>query len=250
VEDAALLLQALAGYDPSDFSTVPVPVEDYAASLQGGIQGLRIGVPRNYFSDRLNDEVRAAVEQALDVLRGLGAELHPVEVPDFGPITLPVFGVVIAELLELYNEEFRSRPQDFGPDVAAILGQGAPDGLSLAAVLRMSYELTEALRRVLEEVDVLVTPTTPIAAPAIGQEMVEYGGAQEPAIFALIRCTLPFNVTRLPALSLPCGFTGAGLPIGLQIAGRPFAEATVLRTAHTYEQATEWSKRRPAALGA
>jgi aspartyl-tRNA(Asn)/glutamyl-tRNA(Gln) amidotransferase subunit A len=248
VEDAALMLGALAGYDPDDFSTAAVPVGDYVAELRAGVHGLRIGVPRNYFFDRLDDEVRAATEQALEVLRGLGASLDPVDVPDFGPVALPAFGVVIAELLELYGEQFRSRPEDFGADVAAILAQGAPDGISLAAVLRMTYGLTEAMRRVLTDVDVLVTATTPVAATPIGQELVAYGGTQEPLIFALIRCTLPFNLTRLPALSLPCGFTRAGLPIGLQIAGRPFEEAVVLRAGHAYEQATAWHRRRPTAL--
>ena len=245
VEDAALMLQALAGYDPDDFATAPVPVDDYVGSLRGGIKGLHVGVPGNYFSDRLDDEVRTALEQALEVLRGLGAELRPVEVPDVGPITLPLFGVVIAELLEQHGEQFRTRPQDFGADVAAILGQGAPDGLGVAAVLRTSYAVAAAFRRVLEEVDVLVTATTPIPATTIGQEMVAYAGAEEPVILAMIRCTLPYNVARLPALSLPCGFTRAGLPIGLQIAGRPFAEATVLRAGHAYEQATDWHQRRP-----
>jgi aspartyl-tRNA(Asn)/glutamyl-tRNA(Gln) amidotransferase subunit A len=249
VEDAALMLQALAGYDPDDFATVPVPVEDYAATLNGGIKGLRIGVPGNYFSDRLDDEVRAALAQALDVLRGLGAELRAVEVPDVSPITLPLFGVVIAELLAQHGERFRARPQDFGPDVVATLEPGAPDGVNLAEVLRTSYKAAEAFRRVLDEIDVLVTAATPIVATPIGQELVEYGGAQEPVILAMIRCTLPFNVARLPALSLPCGFSRAGLPIGLQIAGRPFAESTVLRAGHAYEQATDWHKRRPAPIG-
>jgi aspartyl-tRNA(Asn)/glutamyl-tRNA(Gln) amidotransferase subunit A len=247
VEDAALMLGALAGYDPDDFSTAATPVEHYVAVLRAGVRGLRIGLPRNYFFDRLDDEVRAAVEQAL-VLRGLGADLRPVDVPDFGPVALPAFGVVIAELLEVYGEQFASRPQDFGADVAAILAQGAPDGVSLAAVLRMTYGLTEAMRRVLTDVDVLVTPTTPVPATPIGQELVAYGGTQEPLIFALIRCTLPFNLTRLPALSLPCGFTSTGLPIGLQIVGRPFEEGVVLRTGHAYEQATAWHQRRPKAL--
>jgi aspartyl-tRNA(Asn)/glutamyl-tRNA(Gln) amidotransferase subunit A len=249
VEDAALMLGAMAGYDADDFSTAAVPVGDYVTALRAGVRGLRIGVPRNYFFDRLDDEVRAAVGAALEVLRGLGAELRPVDVPDFGPVSLPAFGVVIAELLELYGEQFRSRPQDFGADVAGILAQGAPDGVSFAAVLRMTYGLTEAMRRLLNEVDVLVTPTTPVPAAPIGQELVEYGGTQEPLIFALIRCTLPFNLTRLPALSLPCGFTRAGLPIGLQIAGRPFDEEAVLRTGYAYEQATEWHRRRPKVLG-
>jgi aspartyl-tRNA(Asn)/glutamyl-tRNA(Gln) amidotransferase subunit A len=248
VEDAAVMLQVMAGYDPDDFSTVPVAVDDYLAPLGEGVRGLRIGVPRAYFYDRLDDEVRAAVEQALDVLRGLGAELRDVQVPDFGPITVPAFGLVVAELLELYGEQFRTRPEDFGADVAGILQQGAPDGVSVAAALRGMYELTQAMRRVLLDVDALVTPTTPVPAMAIGQEVIEYGGAQEPVIFALIRCTMPFNATRLPALSVPCGFTRTNLPIGLQIAGRPFDEATVLRIGHTYQLATDWHLRQPADL--
>jgi aspartyl-tRNA(Asn)/glutamyl-tRNA(Gln) amidotransferase subunit A len=245
VEDAAVMLQAIAGYDPDDFSTVPLPVDDYAAALGAGVRGLRLGVPRAYFYDRLDDDVRTAVDAALQVLRGLGAELKEVQVPDFGPMTVPAFGVVVAELLELYGEEFRTRPEDFGADVAGILQQGAPDGLQVAAALRAMYGLTHAMRRVLTDVDALVTPTTPVPATLIGQDMVSFAGAEEPVIFAMIRCTFPFNVTRLPALSVPCGFTRGNLPIGLQIAGRPFDEATVLRIGHAYQTATDWHKRQP-----
>ena len=245
VEDAAVMLQAMAGYDPDDFSTVPVPVDDYVSALSGGVRGLRLGVPRTYFYDRLDDDVQSAVQQALDTLRGLGAELRDVQVPDFGPVTLPAFGLVVAELLELYGDEFRTRPGDFGADVAGILQQGAPDGVSLAGVLRVMYGLTHAMRRVLTEVDALVTPTTPVPATPIGQDVVEYGGIQAPVIFALIRCTFPFNATRLPALSLPCGFTRTNLPVGLQIAGRPFDEAMVLRIGHAYQLATDWHLRKP-----
>ena len=248
VEDAAMMLQAMAGYDTDDFSTVPVPVDDYVAALGGGIRGLRLGVPRGYFYERLDEDVRTAVEEALEVLRGLGAEVREVQVPDFGPVIQPAFGVVVAELLELYGEEFRTRPEYFGADVAGILQQGAPDGVSIAAVLRMMYDLTHAMRGVLTDVDALVTPTTPVAATPIGQDVVEYGGTREPVIFAFIRCTFPFNATRLPALSVPCGFTRANLPIGLQIAGRPFDETTVLRIGHAYQQATDWHTRQPADL--
>ena len=239
------MLQAMAGYDPDDFATVPVPVDDYVAGLGAGIRGLKLGVPRAYFFDRLDDDVRSAVEQALEVLRGLGAEIREVKLPDFSHAGMPVIGTVVAELLELYGQEFATRPQDFGPDVAGILSQGAPDGLGVAAALRMMYGLTQETRRVLTEVDALVTATTPVPATQIGQELVEYGGAQEPVIFAMTRTTIPFNITRLPALSVPCGFTRANLPIGLQIAGRPFDEKTVLRIGHAYERATEWHTRTP-----
>jgi aspartyl-tRNA(Asn)/glutamyl-tRNA(Gln) amidotransferase subunit A len=245
VQDAALLLQAVAGYDPADSGTVPMPVPDVMATLGEGVRGLRIGVPRAYFFDHLDDEVRAAVDEALDLLSDLGAELREVAVPDFTTITGPAFGLAIADLLDLYGEQFRNRPQDFGADLADILGQGPPDGVSLAAVQRMMYELTATMRTVLQDVDVLVTPTTPLAATPIGQEMVTYGGLHEPVVLAMIRCTLPFNLTKLPALSLPCGLSTRGLPVGLQIAGRPFDEATVLRTGHAYEQATHWHTRHP-----
>ncbi len=115
----------------------------------------------------------------------------------------------------------------------------------MAAALRMMYGLTQAVRRVMTDVDVLVTPTTPVTATPIGQDLVEYAGTQEPVIFALIRCTFPFNITRLPALSLPCGLPSANLPVGLRIAGRPFDEATVLRVGHAYQRATDGHLRRP-----
>ena len=115
--------------------------------------------------------------------------------------------------------------------------------------LRARDALSASMRVALESVDLLVTPTTPIVAARIGEEMVRYGGVEESILSAMIRCTAPFNATGLPALSLPCGFTRAGLPVGLQIVGRPFDEATVLRAGHAYEQATEWHERTPPASG-
>jgi aspartyl-tRNA(Asn)/glutamyl-tRNA(Gln) amidotransferase subunit A len=121
--------------------------------------------------------------------------------------------------------------------------------VALAGALRVCHAGTEEVRRLLEDVDVLVTPTTPIPAVPIGQEVITSGGVTEPLLDTLLRCTSPFNATRLPALSVPCGFTAAGLPVGLQLAGRPFDEATVLRVGHAYEQATKWHTRRPKGLG-
>ena len=245
VEDAALMLQAIAGYDPADFSTVPVPVDDYTTALEGGIKGLRVGVPRAWFYDQLDGEVRSAVEAAVETLRGLGAQVREVTIPGLEPLVPALFGFVVAEQQEYHAEALATRPQDFGPDVRAVLSSPAPGAPDLIKALRLRYAVTETMRRVLEDVDVLVTPTTPLPAVPIGQEIVRYGGAEEPVLFAMIRCTGPFNAAHLPALSLPCGFTGTGLPIGLQIAARPFDEATVLRAGYAYEQATDWRLRRP-----
>jgi aspartyl-tRNA(Asn)/glutamyl-tRNA(Gln) amidotransferase subunit A len=245
VEDAAIVLDAIAGYDPADPVSVRAPVERYAAALESLPKGVRVGVPRRYFYERLDSEVAAAVDAALGALRSLGADVRDVELPSSEPAIMPLFGVVLAEAQHIHAERLRTRPQDFGRDVAAILGNPTPTSAELVAALRATDELTRAMREVLETVDVLVTPTTPVPAVKIGQESVRYGGAEEPAIFTMIRCTAPFNATHLPALSLPCGFSREGLPIGLQIAGRPFDEATVLAVGHAYERATDWHTRRP-----
>jgi len=245
VEDAAIVLDAIAGYDPRDPTTVRTPVAKYAASLGSGAKGLRVGVPRRYFYERLDSDVSAAVEQALGVLRSAGAEVRDVDLATSEPAIMSLFGVVLAEAQHIHKERLRDRPQDFGRDVAAILANPTPTTADVIAALRTTDDLTRAMRELLETVDVLVTATTPVAAVKIGQENVNYAGKEEAAIFTMIRCTAPFNATHLPALSVPCGFSREGLPIGLQIAGRPFDEATVLAVGHAYERATEWHTRRP-----
>jgi aspartyl-tRNA(Asn)/glutamyl-tRNA(Gln) amidotransferase subunit A len=245
VEDAALVLNAIAGYDPADASSVRVPVEDFTAALGAGVRGLRIGVPRDYFFWRLEDEVAEAVERALGELRGLGADVRDVEIPGVEAGVAATFGLVLAEAQAIHAESMRTRPADFGADVRELLSLPAAGAPALMHALRARDALTEAMRSVLESVDVLVTPTTPITAARIGQNAVRTGGVDQPVLTAMIRCTAPFNATHLPALSLPCGFTSAGLPVGLQIAGRPFGEATVLRAGHAYEQATDWHARTP-----
>ncbi len=249
VEDAAIVLNVIAGYDPEDATTVRIPVEDYTAKLRGGVQGLRVGVLRSYFFDRLDNEVRASVEAAIETLRSLGVEVREVEIPDIQEVIASLFGIVLVEAQAIHAEPLSTRPGDFGPDVGAILSQPTPPTAAVAASLRAKDALTVTMRRELEAVDLLLTPTTPLPAIPIGQETVHYGGAEDPAIVAFVRCTGPFNASGLPALSLPCGFTAGGLPIGLQLVGRPFDEATVLRAGHAYEQATEWHLKRPALTG-
>ncbi len=246
VEDAALMLNVIAGYDPADSASVRVPVDDATASLRHGVRGLRIGVPRGYFFDHLEDDIAAAMDVAIDVLVQLGAEVCNVDIPGVAEGLGGTFGFVLAEAQDIHAISLRTRPEDFGPDVHEILTSYFPSAAELIAGQRAVDLLTAAMRTALETVDVLLTPTTPITAPLIGQESVSYGTIEESVLGAMIRCTAPFNATHLPALSLPCGFNRSGLPIGLQIAGRPFDEATVLRVGHAYEQATAWHLLTPA----
>ena len=245
VEDAALMLNVIAGYDPSDATTVRTTVDDYTAQLGAGLRGLRVGVPRGYFFDRLHDEVATAVENAIEELRKLGADVRDIEIPGIDVGVGALFGLVLAEAQEIHAQALRIRPQDFGADVRALLTSSSPDTPTLMQALRARDALCVSMRSALEAVDLLVTPTTPIVAARIGEETIRYGGIEESILNAMIRCTAPFNATGLPALSLPCGFTRAGLPVGLQIVGRHFDEVTVLRAAHAYEQATAWHLRAP-----
>lgn len=246
VEDAAIVLNIVAGYDPSDPTTVRTRVPDFTAELSADLRGLRVGVPRAYFFDRLDDEVRAGVEDAISELRRLGAEVREVAIAGVELGTGATFGLVLAEAQEIHAESLRTRRGDFGADVLQILENPTPDPATLMLALRARDALATAMRRVLETVDVLVTPSTAIPAAPIGHETVRLGDGEDSILFAMIRCTAPFNAAGLPALSLPCGFTRGGLPIGLQIAGRPFDETTVLRVGHAYEQATDWHRRIPA----
>lgn len=246
VEDAALMLNAMAGYDPLDATTVRMPVPDATAELGLGVRGLRVGVPHAYFFDQLDDDVAVAIDAAIDQLRQLGAVVRTIEIPGIAAGMGGTFACVLAEAQAIHARSLQQRPQDFGADVLEILTSYTPGTGELLDGLGACDALTIAMRTALESVDVLLTPTTPVTAVRIGQELVRYGTVEESVLGALIRCTAPFNTTHLPALSVPCGFDRLGLPIGLQIAGRPFDEATVLRAGFAYEQATDWHLRTPA----
>jgi aspartyl-tRNA(Asn)/glutamyl-tRNA(Gln) amidotransferase subunit A len=249
VEDAAILLQAIAGYDPADFATVPVPVPDYRAGLAGGLRGLKIGVPRELSFGLLDDEVRAAVEVAIGDLRKLGADIRDVDAGVTREQIGEAWQLVNAEGQEYHGPNFTARPQDFGADLRQVLSAPLPDAVGIARSYRSSYEIKERFRLLLEEIDLLVSPTTLRTASVIGEELVAVGSAKVSTGAAFASNTMPFNVAGLPTLALPCGFDATGLPISFQLAGRPFDEVTVLRAGHAYEQATEWHARRPALEG-
>jgi aspartyl-tRNA(Asn)/glutamyl-tRNA(Gln) amidotransferase subunit A len=246
VEDVALLLQAMAGYDAQDPSTVQRPVPDYASHLDGDVRGLRVGIPRQYFYDTLDPEVEQAVRQAVAVIKGLGASIHEVSWPSLKFATLAALTIVLAEASAFHEGWIRSCPQDYHPDIALLLKWGLL--LPAAAYLKAQRLRTLMCREVAglwHEVDVLITPATMLAAPRPNDLQVRLGDRRISMREALLRLMRPFNLTGLPAMSVPCGFTTDGLPIGLQIAAKPFDEVTVLRVGHAYERHTDWHRRQP-----
>ena len=246
VRDVALMLNVIAGHDPRDPSSSRRPPEDFTGTLEQGIDGTRIGIPREFFYDVLDSEVADAVSRAARVLEGLGASVEEVAVP-MAAQSVPISqGVILPEGAEVHLDNLRHRAEEFDPVVRTRLETGV---LSTATqylkAQRARTWFNQQMAQVMEGVDVLLTPTAPIGAPKIGDEMAAVGDGREPVLTLLSRLTRPFNLCGVPAVTLPCGFTSAGLPIGLQLAGRPFDEATVLRLAHAYEQAAEWHERRP-----
>jgi aspartyl-tRNA(Asn)/glutamyl-tRNA(Gln) amidotransferase subunit A len=241
VEDAALLLQAIAGHDPRDPASVERPVPDYRAALAGGIEGLRIGVLRHTFEEELpvQAEMRAAIEAALDVFRGLGASVTDARIRPLQDYYDVKIAIAEAEMFAVHEANLRSRVGDFGED---FLGRCLPACLIRGPHYVQAQRERRAILGEMEALyarhDVLVTCGAAGPAPRLDAwRTIAFW--QRPSL------TTPFNVTGGPALTQCMGFSAAGLPLGLQIAGRPFGDATVLRVAHAYERATPWRQKRP-----
>ena len=239
VADAAIVLQAIAGYDEADITTAEVPVADYFSVLPEGAKTLRVGVPRAFFYDDLDAEVASALEHALHGIESLVVQVREVELKVPTDRTLQ-----LAESYAYHAENVAKNPELYQAETMRRIRAG--EKVSAGEYIQRRRELDEVRRginKIFVDVDVLVTPTIPLAAPAIA-DLRANPDALRPAELKLLRNTRPFNVWGLPAISLPCGFTQGGLPIGLQIAGPHWREDLVLRLAHAYEQATAWHKRR------
>lgn len=240
--DCALVLQAIAAFDAGDPHCADQPVDDYVRGIEAGIKGVRAGVPANFFfeSEAVDAEVAQAVQGATKVLAGLGAELRTVEVPDIQRGARAIGPILIADAAAYHEETIRDHADDIQDSVLARLQNGANiSGPAYARARRTQAEFKAALRVLFEEIDLLIAPTTPIFAPAFP------AGDSVAATWELTRNTGPFNIAGLPAISVPCGFSSGGLPIGMMVVGRPWEESLVLRAAHAYQQSTEWHKRRP-----
>jgi aspartyl-tRNA(Asn)/glutamyl-tRNA(Gln) amidotransferase subunit A len=239
-KDCALMLQALAGEDALDPSCSREAVPDYAAALREDVAGLRIGVPAEFFYDDVDSEVESAVRAAIEVLRGRGADVREVSLPMIADAPTAVGAIMLPEALAFHQRWLAERPDDYGEDVRFRLENGATY-LALHYVQAQRFrEMIVARWReeVFAKVDIIATPTTLRSAP-----LIEEGDLR--TTFRLIRNTNPLNLLGIPAISVPCGYTDGGLPIGLQLAGPWWDEPTVLRAAHAYQQATDWHARRP-----
>jgi len=264
VLDAALMLQAVAGHDPMDSTSAAIPVPDYAAELDRGVRDLRVGIPAEYFIEGLDAEVEAAVRAAVETLKGLGAKTESVSLPhtEYGLaayyLIAPAecssnlarydgvkYGLRVPGARDLIDMYSRTRGAGFGAEVKrrVMLGTYALSAGYYDAYYGKAQKVRTLVQRdfqkAFERVDVIVAPTTPSVAFKMGER-------EDPLSMYLNDVfTIPVNLAGLPGLSVPAGFTKAGLPIGLQIIGRAFDEATLLRTAKAYEAATTWRERKP-----
>jgi aspartyl-tRNA(Asn)/glutamyl-tRNA(Gln) amidotransferase subunit A len=240
VSDAAVMLQAIAGYDERDRNSANAWVPDFLAALREGSKALRVGVPRKFFYEDLDPEVASAVEQALHTLAAISGAVREIE------LDVPTDRTLQSAESYAYHAPFVSRsPELYLPETLNRILKGAD--IRGEEVEQRRSELREIRReidKVFENVDILITPTTPVPAPTIA-ELKENPDLLRPRELLLLRNTRPVNVWGLPAISVPCGFTTAGLPIGLQIIAPHWREDRVLQLACAYEQATDWHRRSP-----
>lgn len=238
VRDAAMMLQVIAGADRNDATASRERVPDFSAGLDTAISGMRIGVIRE-LGDGLSDEVSRSYNGALDTLKSFGAIVDEVSIPSL-PMAGVMNGIITwAEALEIHEEWMRTRPQDYGDDVRRLLeiGMMTPASNYVRAQRSRARTLAEAMAALASR-DVLVAPGSAIVAPKIGQtQILQAGDERVDVVAAILRFTQAFDVTGQPALAIPTGLSPDGLPISMQIVGRPFGEQAVLQVAAAYERA-------------
>ena len=241
VEDTALLMQAIAGPDSKDPASANQPVPDFSAPLNEGVSGLRFGVPRDWLDegDGTDPDVREAFESALEVLKDLGARIEDVDSAPFIESRPANTMILTAEAYAVHEETLRTRPQDLSKNLRTRLREGAYiSAADYIQAQRVRTVIGEQISQILTTYDAILSPTT----PRTGEAFDDFG---KEVRYAVPSFTNPGNLTGLPAISVPCGFSSLGLPIGLQIAGRAFDEATILRIAQAYEKVTTWHHQHP-----
>lgn len=244
VQDAALVLQAIAGFDRLDPASAALDVPDFAAQLGAGVRALRIGVDRtNFFHELVDPEIVAAVDEALGVLRGLGATVREIHIPWLEYASAVQNLIHITESHAYHERRLKRSPELYGPTARAYFRLGAfVTGAEYLRAQRVRAKIRAAVLRAFEQVDVILAPTTSRS----GERFDEIDTTKRfQRLTGKGNVGLAFSLAGVPSLSLPCGFAARGLPLGMQIAGRPFDEATVFRVAAAYERATAWHEMHP-----
>ena len=246
VEDAAIVLQAIAGPDPHDRTTLGQTVPDFRAAVRRDVRGLRIGVFDDSYHRQVEPGVAIAFEAALEILKGLGLRVESVTLPHMAETFAAQLAIIQAESASVHERWLRERPGDYGPETLERLRPGlfvtAAQYLRAQKLRALTFDEYAELFR---GVDALVLPSVPAVAPRIGQDTIDLAGEVLETRAVITRFSRLFNFVGAPALSVPCGFGAHGLPVGLQIAGRPMDEETVIAIGAAYERATPWHTRRP-----
>ena len=249
--DCARIMSIIAGHDPMDPTSAREPVPDYEAALTGDLRGLRIGVPETYFLDGVDAAVLAAMDAALKVLEARGASVTRMTLPLMDAVA--AYGGIVSrvEAATIHAQWMRDAPQAYGQHISGRMypGYAIPAPYYVEALSRRGPILKAFAAEVFAKVDILVTPTIPTCLPTLAETDIDHGPpGTEHTFMAVSVNARPFNYLGLPAVSVNCGFDPNGCPIGLQIAGRPFAEGRVLRVADAYQRDTDWHTRKPGVL--
>lgn len=247
VSDAALALSVLAGPDSKDPASTRQKPADFTTSLNRGVEGLTLGVPTNYFFDDIDPEVEAATRAAIQLLESNGAVLREIKIPCTAYFMATLFGIIVPEASAYHQEMLRESGDLYTSEVRVLLEAGELVSASqYIKAQRARTVIQHAMRDAFEGLDAIVAPTLPMTAVRLDEELFTLpSGAQTTAMNAYVGHSAAGSLTGLPTLSVPCGFSAAGMPIGMQIMGRPYDEATVLRIGQNYETSTPWTQRRP-----
>jgi aspartyl-tRNA(Asn)/glutamyl-tRNA(Gln) amidotransferase subunit A len=245
-EDAAIMLEAIAGPDPRDPSCLTRRPPAVRRGLRRGVKGMKLGVPMDVYFDDCHPEVHAAVMTAIDAFANLGAEIREVSIPEARHGLDLCLTIAWAEAAHFHRRWLQTRPNDYGPDLIELLASAsAYTAVDYLQAQQVRAKVRRAYRRLFEEIDLLVSPTAPLPATLHGDEEVKVDGRKASVLGLAAGLTATANATGEPACSVPCGFTSDGLPIGLMIHGPRLADGLVLRAAHAYERSQVWHQRTP-----